>query len=228
MNTDLGPAFLASWPRPWPTQEENCHPGKVLIYIYIYRVIIYITKRGQRPYKTILLHKTALGDQGASPTSCLLRPWLHILSLKARINAKDKAKHKWSSEGVTKISKKKDNTKNVFPGSNRAGLTPLNFSSGDSLLFRPTCLLRSGGPRLKETQSYPYGFCRHLVANHKKYCLESCQEASSNNVHACAACAMLIEQSCKIELEDTEQLPPFPDRHQISVQGPQHFVLWLR
>ena len=24
MNTDLGPAFLASWPRPWPTQEENC------------------------------------------------------------------------------------------------------------------------------------------------------------------------------------------------------------
>ena len=25
MNTDLGPAFLASWPRPWPAQEENCH-----------------------------------------------------------------------------------------------------------------------------------------------------------------------------------------------------------
>ena len=35
--------------------------------------------------------------------------------------------------------------------------------------------LRSGGPKLKETQSYPARFCRAIAGYHKKWCIDTCQ-----------------------------------------------------
>lgn len=39
--------------------------------------------------------------------------------------------------------------------------------------FNTTDLARSGGPNLKETQSYPATFCSKVASYHKKYCIES-------------------------------------------------------
>ncbi|CAK9073240.1 unnamed protein product, partial [Durusdinium trenchii] len=74
-------------------------------------------------------------------------PWIFLFSLGAKVTAADRNKFKWNSEGNVRVTKKSDGTKKRVSG--------------------------SGGPNLKETQSYPATFCSKVASYHKKYCIES-------------------------------------------------------
>ncbi|CAL1157826.1 unnamed protein product [Cladocopium goreaui] len=84
--------------------------------------------------------------------------WAHMLSLQARLTKADREEHRWSSAGNTKVTRNRQGkVKNV-----------------------------SGGPKLKETQSYPSKFCSRVCSLHKTWCL------------------------------DTNSVPAIPDRHQLE------------
>ncbi|CAK9076947.1 Putative rhamnose biosynthetic enzyme 1 [Durusdinium trenchii] len=72
-------------------------------------------------------------------------PFIHMFSLAARVTQADREKHQWSSDGNMKVT--------------------VNKSTGKKSV--------SGGPKLKDTQSYPIRFCSRIAEYFKKYCVES-------------------------------------------------------
>lgn len=115
-----------------------------------------------------------------------VRPWLYHFSLASRITEAEKRKRKLSSAGNCRITKK-GGKKNVS-----FGFTSYQFDAilignmlpsciqikGTAFLANPQNIfglivaLRTGGPLLKDTQSYPDGFCNKVVGLHKRFCVE--------------------------------------------------------
>lgn len=66
-----------------------------------------------------------------------------MFSLQSKIRQSDRDQQKWSSEGNTKVKQ---------------------VGSKTSV---------SGGPKLKETQTYPTEFCSNIASYHKTWCIDT-------------------------------------------------------
>ena len=98
-----------------------------------------------------------------------------MLNLAGRLKPGDREKHGWSSEGIVKKSIKKAK-RGQKPAVSVRPVYPCNSVCGYYKMVMPAGFcgdLRSGGPALKATQSYPPKFCRTLAELHKKYCIDT-------------------------------------------------------
>lgn len=93
------------------------------------------------------------------------RPWQHMAMVASKLRKGDREKHKWDSKGVVK--------KTIVKAKGGGQRTSVPFGGILNCNVRPFAL-RSGGPRLKGTQAYPRGFCRHVASNHVAWCIDTC------------------------------------------------------
>lgn len=105
-----------------------------------------------------------------------------MLSLQARLTKADREEHRWSSAGNTKVTRNRQGkVTNVSFGFTITShyIVDSVGKQHDSIIFHvlqcPWVLWfpRSGGPKLKETQSYPSKFCSRVCSLHKTWCLET-------------------------------------------------------
>ena len=152
-----------------------------------------------------------------------------MMSLQARITQRDREKHSWSSNGNTKVTRNQNGKiTNVSFGLLWHMCSFVDFILRVMLwVFHPEHALRSGGPKLKSTQSYPTKFCARVCTLHKTWCLETWPNLLAYIELAEKQLSGLVisNGSSWSWAKDTKSLPAIPDSHQLQ-QGPHNFVPW--